>query len=79
MSGAAKILNGIAEVAERVLPLIDSKKGPAAAAVLDALQRLIADAATLAAGPEDAATLEALRGKVDKHCDETLARLRSAG
>jgi len=79
MSRSGKVLTGIADLAERVLPMIDSRRGPAAAAALEALRRLVRDASALAATPDEAASLESLARKVAAHCDETLARLRSTG
>jgi hypothetical protein len=79
MSGAGKVLVGIADLAERVLPLIDSSRGAAAAGALQALQRLLGDASALAATSDELASLDALARKVGAHCDETLERLRSTG
>jgi hypothetical protein len=79
MSGTGKVLAGIADLAEQVLPMIDSSRGAAAAGALEALRRLVRDASALAATPDEVASLEALGRKVGAHCDETLARLRSTG
>lgn len=79
MSGSSKMIAGIGHLAERVLPLIDSKTGPAAAAALAALQQLLLDASAIASEPRDVAALDGLRRKVDAQSDLTLARLRSGG
>jgi hypothetical protein len=78
MTDSGKILSSLAKAVTLVLPLIDSKRGKAAAAAVDALRQLVADSKGLAAGPHDGAALEALQEKVNAHAEATTARLRAA-
>jgi hypothetical protein len=74
----SKILPSLVEAVTLVLPLIDPKRGKAAAAAAEALRQLVEEAKGLADGPRDRATLEALQQKVGAHADSTMARLRAA-
>jgi hypothetical protein len=67
----------VVQAATQLLPMIDSRKGPAAAAALAALQQLVKDAKGLTAGPEDVATLAALQQRVNARADLIIGRLRT--
>jgi hypothetical protein len=77
MKDAGKILPSLVKAVTLVLPLIDPKKGKAAAAAAEALSQLVEEAKGFAAGPLDLASLDALRETVNAHADATLAGLRA--
>ena len=77
MANTSKLIKSIIAVGETALPLLGSQ-GAAAAGAIGAIQQLLKDAKGIA-GPADAAELEALQARVNKHADDTIGRLRGTG